>query len=170
MAKLEDLSGIAITLLLTGVFFIIALVILGSMQTATVQEATGTTTVTWNAIGTQFPIANLVSVTSITNGTVTLGRGNYTVTPYSGVKDANGVITVAANVTGVALCTQGGGSDKCYVTYVYDNFDSSASVVVDSAVTATTEIPSNWLLLIAVIVAASIVIGIVINNLGREGR
>lgn len=43
--------------------------------------------------------------------------------------------------------------------------NSAANAAVGKAITATSEIPSNWLLLIAVIIAASIVIGVVINNL-----
>ena len=42
----------------------------------------------------------------------------------------------------------------------------SASGAVNKTITAVSEIPNNWLLLIAVIVAAAIVIGIVISNLG----
>lgn len=42
----------------------------------------------------------------------------------------------------------------------------AANAAVADTITAVSEIPSNWLLLIAVIVAAAIVIGIVISNLG----
>jgi len=43
---------------------------------------------------------------------------------------------------------------------------NSAGLAVNKTITAVSEIPNNWLLLIAVIVAAAIVIGIVISNLG----
>lgn len=44
--------------------------------------------------------------------------------------------------------------------------NSAANTAVANTITAVSEIPNNWLLLIAVIVAAAIVIGIVISNLG----
>jgi len=44
--------------------------------------------------------------------------------------------------------------------------NSAANAAVGATITAVSEIPTNWLLLIAVIVAAAIVIGIVISNLG----
>ena len=43
--------------------------------------------------------------------------------------------------------------------------NTAANAAVAKTVTALSEIPNNWLLLIAVIVAAAIVIGIVISNL-----
>jgi hypothetical protein len=46
------------------------------------------------------------------------------------------------------------------------NSNSAANSAVTKTITAVSEIPNNWLLLIAVIVAAAIVIGIVISNLG----
>jgi hypothetical protein len=50
--------------------------------------------------------------------------------------------------------------------------NGAASTAVNKTITAVSEIPNNWLLLIAVIVAAAIVIGIVISNLGmgKGGR
>ena len=48
--------------------------------------------------------------------------------------------------------------------------NSAANTAVGKTITALSEIPSNWLLLIAVIVAAAIVIGIVVNSLGKGGR
>lgn len=44
--------------------------------------------------------------------------------------------------------------------------NAAANTAVADTITAVSEIPNNWLLLIAVIVAAAIVIGIVISNLG----
>ncbi len=48
--------------------------------------------------------------------------------------------------------------------------NAAANTAVGKTVTALSEIPTNWLLLIAVIIAASIVIGIVVNSLGKGGR
>ncbi len=46
---------------------------------------------------------------------------------------------------------------------------ASADTAVNNTILAVSEIPNNWLLLIAVVVAAAIVIGIVISNLGGAG-
>lgn len=43
--------------------------------------------------------------------------------------------------------------------------NSAANTAVGKTITALSEIPSNWLLLIAVIIAAAIVIGIVVTSL-----
>jgi len=48
------------------------------------------------------------------------------------------------------------------------NTAGTANYAVQKTITAVSEIPNNWLLLIAVIVAAAIVIGIVISSLGGE--
>lgn len=45
--------------------------------------------------------------------------------------------------------------------------NSAANGAVTKARTALSEIPTNWLLLIAVIIAASVVIGIVMSSLGK---
>ena len=47
--------------------------------------------------------------------------------------------------------------------------NSNANAAVGATITALSEIPTNWLLLIAVVVAAAIVIGIVVMYLGRQG-
>ena len=48
--------------------------------------------------------------------------------------------------------------------------NAAANTAVGNTVTALSEIPNNWLLLIAVIVAAAVVIGIVISSLRTQGR
>jgi hypothetical protein len=56
-------------------------------------------------------------------------------------------------------------------TTIYAN--AAANTAVANTITAVSEIPSNWLLLMAVIVAAAIVIGIVVSSLGgatEQGR
>lgn len=162
---LKDLPTIAITLLLTGIFFIIALVILGSMQTATTQSVTvSSENITIPALYANATLAHyrVTSITSITNSTGTaIGTGNYSL---NNPTLTSSKVQILDNTS---LCKSG---NICRINYVYTNYDSDAARAVDSAVTATTEIPSNWLLLIAVIIAASLVIGIVLNNLGKEGR
>ena len=158
--NIKDMPPIAITLLLTGVFFIIALVVLGAMQTATVTSTTTSEEYTVPALNANVTLAHyrITSVINVKNSTGTvLGTGNYT---YHNPTATSSYLQTLSNST---LCRSG---DTCTVTYKYDNYDSKASKSVDSSVTATTEIPSNWLLLIATIIAASIVIGIVLSNLG----
>jgi uncharacterized membrane protein len=43
---------------------------------------------------------------------------------------------------------------------------NSAQTAVNNTITAVSEIPNNWLLLVAIVVAAALVIGIVVANLG----
>ena len=46
---------------------------------------------------------------------------------------------------------------------------NSAGTAVNNTIKAVSEVPNNWLLLIAVIIAAAIVIGIVVSSLGGAG-
>lgn len=87
---LNELPGIALTLMLTGIFFAVALIVL----------------------------TNLGNNSSMGNASVA-GTGNY---------------------------------------------------AVQKAITAVSEIPSNWLLLIAVIVAAAVIIGIVMQSIGGQAN
>lgn len=48
--------------------------------------------------------------------------------------------------------------------------NSAANAAITKTVTAVSEIPNNWMLLMAVIIAAAIIIGIVVSNLGGAGR
>lgn len=48
------------------------------------------------------------------------------------------------------------------------NTAGTANYAIQKTITAVSEIPSNWLLLIAVIVAAAVIIGIVMQSLGGE--
>ena len=47
------------------------------------------------------------------------------------------------------------------------NTAGTGNYAVQKTIAAVSEIPNNWLLLLAVIVAAAIVIGVVINTLGK---
>jgi hypothetical protein len=44
--------------------------------------------------------------------------------------------------------------------------NGAAGGAINKTITAVSEIPNNWLILIAVIVAAAVVIGIVVGSLG----
>ena len=47
---------------------------------------------------------------------------------------------------------------------------NAAGTAVNNTITAVSEVPNNWLVLIAVIVAAAIVIGIVVSSLRPSTR
>jgi hypothetical protein len=46
---------------------------------------------------------------------------------------------------------------------------TAANTALGNIVTAVSEIPNNWMLLIAVIIAAAIIIGIVLSSIGGLG-
>lgn len=165
---LNDIPNVAVYFLLTGIFFVIAIVILSSVQTTSV----GVTTVTITNETFTFPTNNgtitlahgyLVSITSVKNSTgTTYAAANYTISDAT----AGTVRFLTNTTTGFATGT------TQRISYTYQTTgETPASVVITDTITALSEIPSNWLLLIAVILAASVVIGIVITNLkGAESR
>lgn len=55
-------------------------------------------------------------------------------------------------------------------TCVTTTGNSAANSSITSTITVMSEIPSNWFLIIAVVIAASVVVGILINNLGKDNR
>ena len=48
--------------------------------------------------------------------------------------------------------------------------NAAANEAVGKSITALSEIPNNWLGLIALVIAAAIVIGVVVGQLGKSGR
>jgi hypothetical protein len=161
--QFEDLPKVGVTLLLTGVFFAIALIVLVSLQDTSV----GVTTVTIVNETFTFPANNgtvtlahgyLVSITSVKNSTgTTYAAANYTITD-----------SVAGTVRFLTNTTAGfptGSTQR--ISYTYETTgETPASIALTDTINATSEIPSNWLVLISVIIAASIMIGIVVSNLG----
>lgn len=160
--ELKDVSKVVLAFVLVGMLLGVGLVVLNSLQKNTATDTTGNVSITWAGVGTNYTIQNLVSVTSITNSTgFALGTGNYTVTAHDGERNTNGRITVVANGTDVPGCTNGTFvSGGCTVTYVYDNFASDASAATFSTMTAISELPNNWFLILIVVLAASIVVGV----------
>ena len=158
---IRDVPGLAWTFLLTGMFFVIGMVILGSFQTTT------TTSVTQNNESFTYPAANgtinlvhyrvnaILLMYNSTNSTH--GAGNFTITGT-----ANSTVQFLFNATGNSCWT----GKTCYVTYTYNNYDTSVPMSIQSTMNAMSEIPNNWLTLLAVIIAATVIIGIVVNNLG----
>ena len=45
-----------------------------------------------------------------------------------------------------------------------------AETAVNKTITAVSELPNNWLLIIAVVIAAAIVIGLIVNSFAGQGR
>lgn len=168
--KLDDLPNIAFIFLLAGVFFAIAIVILGTFQTQTYvdRSVTGdsfTTPMSNSTVNGSITLDhnNLVSFSSITNGTATLGSGNYSVNTLTGVVT---FIRPNQNSTVNAVCYF---NKTCYAAYTYTDDDQSSSTAVGNTIDAVAEIPNNWLVLIALVVAAAVIIGIVVSNLGGMG-
>jgi len=159
---LNDVPSVAIIFMLTAVFFVVAIIILSSLgnnsnfspstsyaENVTVPALQGNVSLSKNY---------LVSIQSIVNGTgATLDATNYTLL-NTGVSSV-GVVQFLDNKTS---CITG---KSCYVTYTFNNHNSTSGTVITKSIEAMSEIPNNWLLLIAVVLAAAIIIGIVMNNM-----
>ena len=165
--KLNDLPQVAIILVLVGVFFAIGIVVLGTIQTNNVGVTLNTVT---NESITMPQLANgtvtlahgyLVSITSVKNST----GSAYSSTNYTISNSVNGVVKFVNNQS--AACY---GGTSCRITYTYNTYgETPASVSLTNTIEALGEIPNNWLILIVVIIVASIVIGVVVSNLGNVG-
>lgn len=161
--SLDDIPNVALVFLLAGMFFVIAIVILSSIQTNSVGVTLNTVvneTFTFPANNGTVTLAHgyLVTITSVKNSTgTTYAAANYTV-----VDATAGTVRFLTNTT-VGFPT--GSTQR--ISYTYNTYgETPASVTLTDTITAMSEIPSNWFLLIAVILAASVVIGVVLSNLG----
>ena len=167
-ASLNDLPKVAFILLLAGIFFAIALVIMGTFKTQTYDTGVVVTSEAFvvplsnSTINGSVTLgnANMESFTSVTNGSVTLPAANYSVTL------STGVLTIVYVNNASVLC---GNGTTCYASYVYTDTTTSGSTAVDATITALGEIPNNWLALLVVVLVASILVGIVVQNLGNVG-
>ncbi len=169
-ASLNDLPKLAFILLLAGIFFAIALVIMGTFKTQTYDTGNVVTSEAFvvplsnTSVNGSVTLANanMESFTSVTNGSVTLPAANYSISLSTGVL----TIVYQNNHSTTALCRNG---TTCYASYVYTDRTTSGSASVDSTITALSEIPNNWLALLVVVLVASILVGIVVQNLGNVG-
>lgn len=162
--NIDSLPKITLAFILAGIFFVIGIVILQSVQdNATISPLTTVTneSLTYTANNTiSLAKGYVVALTSVKNTTGT-ECANITLTGYG----TSAVGTIYAGVNSTACST----GRTVYATYTYDAHDSSAGTVVGNSITAIAEIPNNWMTLLALILAASIVIGIVITHMkGRE--
>ena len=153
---LSAVPGVAVTFLLAAVFFALSIIVLSAFETQTVTSYTVTNeSVTMpDAVNGTFTLDHyeVTSITKITNGTgVVLGSGNYTI-----VYASNSSVKLLANTT---LCAT---SQTCLATYVYNSYDANTPVAIQNTIEATAEIPNNWFAILAIIVAISVVIGIVV--------
>jgi hypothetical protein len=166
----NDMPQLALIFTLVAVFFVVAILILTAIgdNTNFAPETTVTNEeFTFPARYGNVTLANtyVQTVTSVINSTSGVyPAANYTL--WNTNNDGYGKLWFVENAT---VCKTG---DTCRVTYTYNDHDSKQGTVVTNAITAMSEIPSNWLLLIAVVLAASVLIGIVVNNLGinKGGR
>ena len=159
--NLKDVPGVAWIFLISAMFFVVSLLILGSIQTSQVTSATTTNeSITVPAALGTVTLANghATAITSIKNST-NVACVNYT------LSDALNSVVTFTTVNGA--CPQGG---TAYVIYTYDNYEATVPAAITSMMTATSELPNNWILIIAIVLAASIVIGVLMANLGGSMR
>ena len=165
----NDLPGVAWIFLISAMFFVVAILVLTALgdntnfaplTTATDEEFTmpafnGTITTSETYV---------ISVSEIANSTGGVFPAvNYTVTNTG--TDGGATIRFLENAS---VCKTGA---TCYATYTYYDHNGDTGTVLQNSISAMAEIPNNWLLLIAVVLAAAILIGIVINNLQfKTGR
>jgi hypothetical protein len=152
---LKDIPGVAWIFLVSAMFFVVALLILGSFQTSQVSSVTVTNeSITLPAEPGTVSLDNsyTTAITSIKNSS-SVDCVNYTLSD-----GRNSVITFT---TLNGACPAEG---TAYVIYAYDDYTATVPAAMTSMMTATSELPNNWILIIAIVIAASIVIGILINN------
>ena len=162
MGGFDDLKSVPIILLLTGVFFALAMIIMGSFQSTTVTQLTVVNeTITTPTLGGNITLGHyrLVSITALRNATTSYPLGNLSIISYD-----NSIVQFLENAT---VCRTG---KQCNITYTYNNYDTTVPIAIQNVVTAQSEIPSNWLLLIATVIAAAILIGFVMKELPMSGR
>jgi len=88
-----------------------------------------------------------------------VGSGNYT------INDTFTSQVLLLSNASVTVCQPG---STCLVSYVYSDYDSTTNVPVQNTITALSEIPNNWLLLIVVIIAAVVLVGIVMRYMSAD--
>lgn len=165
--SIDDLPKVSMMFLLAAVFFVIAIVIVTNIGdntnfsplTTAGAEAFTMPTDEGNITTSEYYVVAVTFIKNATGGTYP--AANYTLT-NTGV-NSGAKIQLHENAS---VCKTGA---TCYVTYTFNDHGTAQGTVVTNTLTALTEIPNNWLLLIAVVVAASIVVGIVISNLGNKG-
>lgn len=166
--SLGDLNGVTVAFLLTGIFFAIGIVILAAFQTSSYTSTFvyNETFTMPNATGQSFATANgrvqsIQNIFNISTG-VSIPSTNYS------------LITTSTDITGRinwtggnnTICAIGNGNTGCAINYTFLSNTTTAPVSVGKTIQAMAEIPNNWLTLLAIVLAASIVIGIVVKNLG----
>jgi hypothetical protein len=158
---LKDVPGVAWVFLITAMFFVVSLLILGSLQVSQVASATATNeSITLPAAPGTVTLDNThaSAITSIKNAS-NVACVNYTLSD-----SLNSVVTFT---TLNGACPVNG---TAYVIYTYDNYGATVPAAITSMMTATNELPTNWFVIIAIVIAASIVIGVLMNNLGSGLR
>jgi hypothetical protein len=160
---LHTLPSLALGVLVFAIIVVISMVILSSLQRNTV-FATNTNNESFTVPATNSTVtlghSTILQIYNVTNqsGLFSIGAGNYTFNTTTAV---SGAVQWLANST---ICNQTG---TCYASYQWVN--ESSSTTITSMITAIRELPNNWLLLIMVVLAASVIIGIVLTSIGGLG-
>lgn len=160
----NELPSLALTITLAAVFFVVAIIImtaLGNNSNFTTPARAVNESFTMPADEGTVQVANgyTLLVVEVLNATNTkYPAANYTLS-NTGVS-TGGIITFHENAT---VCKTGA---TCRVTYTYTSHATSSGTTITNSLTALSEIPNNWFLLMVVVLIAAIIIGIVISNMG----
>lgn len=170
MKDLTILPAIAIIFVMTIIIFTLGIVILGNFNAdlsvpVTVTGESFVTPLSNSTVNGTRTLAhqNITSFSGITNGSLTLGPGNYSVNTVTGVIT---FIKPNQNATVNAVCYY---NRTCYATYTYTSYASVQNVAVNNGILALQEIPNNWLLLFAIVIAAGILVSVTVFSLWKAG-
>ena len=151
MAKLEQLQGIVMTFILIGILIGVGMTVIHQVgeqniesRTATYASADNVTSKSLNSTGIR------TSTFSLTNNSIPLGSGNYTLSTTLGTV----ILTDAGN-------TAYGGED---LTVTFECGELKAAYIASTATEDAIGDFPDWFPIIVVIIAASLIIGVVIKG------
>jgi len=160
----DSLPSVVLAFTLAAVFFVVGIIILASMGDNTnfyTVSSVSNESFTVGVVGSTVTTAEgwVQSVTYIKNASHggTFPTTNYTVTGLD--RSAGAVITITSNAS---ICVTG---TACGIYYTYKDKSAASGEAIADSLVALEEIPSNWLLLIATVLAATIIIGLVVRHM-----
>lgn len=159
--ELNKIYPLVIAIILSGIILGVGVLVMQNFEDAElVSTAVTDENITLlNGTAVDLTYDRLVSVSTVqVNGTTTISSGNYTV-GSTGLEGTEGTITLTSGATY--------NNSWALINYTY-NADSSASASIDDAEGAISGFASDWLPIIIIAAAASIVLFIIIGALGRR--
>ena len=161
--QFTQLPNVAFLFLIAGITFVVAILILSNFQDNTVSSVTVTNeSITMTTINTTITLAHyrITSITQVLNAS----GDAYPSTNYTIADARAGTIYFISNQS---PCFE---LETCYVDYIYSNYDTTVPVSLQHTITALSEIPANWFSLIIIVIVASVIIGLVMKEMGYFGR